>query len=251
MLDKFTYIVSNCFQSNQVFAYDRSQSFEQFINNFEIGQFTVAEILAAYSDQILHKNGLKLPQEEFEAHLEKVVRLFSHLTDKDIFIESFKNFLAKRLLSEKSESIEYEKCIVTKLKINCGRTVTDSIEGMMNDLDIAKEHSKKYQEWRTNKGDEDPIDFSIKILTTSYWPTYKSFELSVPAEIKTCMDNFTSFYTHQQQNHHRELKWNFAMGTAIVRFKLPGTTKNYDLVVSTYQMCILYLFNYYPELTIA
>lgn len=49
---------------------------------------------------------------------------------------------------------------------------------------------------------------------------------------------------------HREIKWNFAMGTAIVQFKLPGTTKVYDLVVSTYQMCILYLFNYYPELTL-
>ena len=47
--------------------------------------------------------------------------LFSHLTEKDIFIESFKNFLARRLLCEKSESIDYEKSIVTKLKVNCGR----------------------------------------------------------------------------------------------------------------------------------
>lgn len=90
-----------------------------------------------------------MPPNEFEAQLEKVVRLFSHLTDKDIFIESFKNFMAKRLLSEKSESMDYEKSIVTKLKVNCGRTVTDSIEGMMNDLEIAKENSKKYKEWRS------------------------------------------------------------------------------------------------------
>ena len=67
------------------------------------------------------------------------------MTDKDIFIESFKNFMAKRLLSEKSESIDYEKCIVTKLKVNCGRTVTDNIEGMMNDLELAKDQAKKYE----------------------------------------------------------------------------------------------------------
>lgn len=79
-----------------------------------------------------------------------MVKLFSHLTDKDIFIESFKNFMAKRLLSEKSESMDYEKSIVTKLKINCGRTVTDSIEGMMNDLEIAKESAKKYHDWKTS-----------------------------------------------------------------------------------------------------
>ena len=98
----------------------------------------------------MRKNGLKVPQDQFEAHLEKVVSLFSHLTDKDIFIESFKNFMAKRLLSEKSESMDYEKCIVTKLKINCGRTVTDSIEGMMNDLEIAKDSAKRYHEWMSN-----------------------------------------------------------------------------------------------------
>lgn len=137
---------------------------------------------------------MKLPPDQFEAQLEKVVRLFSHLTDKDIFIESFKNFMAKRLLSEKSESIDYERCIVTKLKINCGRTVTDTIEGMMNDLELAKDNSKKYHDWRSNQPGSDPIDFEIKILTTSYWPTYKSFELSVPKEINQCIDSFTDYY---------------------------------------------------------
>ena len=50
-----------------------------------------------------------------------MVKLFSHLGDKDIFIMSYKNYLAKRLLSEKSESIQYERQMVAKLKINCGR----------------------------------------------------------------------------------------------------------------------------------
>lgn len=101
----------------------------------------MAEILGCHTDSVLRKNGLKVPHDQFETHLERVVMLFSHLTDKDIFIESFKNFLARRLLCEKSESIDYEKSIVTKLKVNCGRQVTDSIEGMMNDLDLAKDQA--------------------------------------------------------------------------------------------------------------
>jgi cullin-4 len=52
--------------------------------------------------------------------------------------------LARRLLSERSESVDYERAIVTKLKVNCGRAVTDGIEGMMNDLELGKEMSKKY-----------------------------------------------------------------------------------------------------------
>lgn len=62
---------------------------------------TVAEMLSNYSDNILRKNGLKVPPDQFEAHLEKIVQLFSYLSDKDIFIASFKNFLARRLLSER------------------------------------------------------------------------------------------------------------------------------------------------------
>ena len=40
------------------------------------------------------------------------------------------------------------------------------------------------------------------------------------------------------------------MGTAIVSCKIPGTDKQYEFVVSTYQMCILYLFNHLQELSI-
>jgi cullin 1 len=136
---------------------------------------TVAEMLSTYSDNILRKNGLKVPPDQFEAHLEKIVQLFSYLSDKDIFIASFKNFLARRLLSERSESVDYERVIVTKLKINCGRTVTDGIEGMMNDLELGKELSKKYQDQRALKESDGPVEFDVKILTLAHWPAYKSF----------------------------------------------------------------------------
>lgn len=66
---------------------------------------------------------------------------------------------------------------------------------MMNDLELAKEQAKKYSDYKLDHNKEDDIDFDIKILTTSYWPSYKTFELSVPGEIKSCMDNFNAFYT--------------------------------------------------------
>ena len=69
-------------------------------------------------------------------------------------------------------------------------------------------------------------------------------------EIKSCMDNFTKYYNALPQNHHRELKWNFAMGTGQLMCKIPNIAKTYDLVVSTYQMCILCLFNYKSEYTL-
>ena len=88
------------------------------------------------------------------------------------------------------------------------------------------------------------------MLTSSYWPTYKSFELSVPKEINDCMQSFETYYKGLQTNHHKELKWNFSMGTCVLGCKIPGATKSYELIVSTYQMCILYLFNFSEKLTL-
>ena len=62
MLDDYLHIVQYCFNSNTSFEIQRAQGFENFIN-FEIGNFTVSEILATYTDNILRKNGLKLPQD--------------------------------------------------------------------------------------------------------------------------------------------------------------------------------------------
>lgn len=64
------------------------------------------------------------------------------------------------------------------------------------------------------------------------------------------MDNFKNYYKKQPSNNHRELNWNFAMGTAHVQATIPGQTKSYELVVSTYQMCILSLFNYFEKLSV-
>ena len=102
--------------------------------------------------------------------------------------------MARRLLSEKSESIDYERGIVSRLKVNCGRAVTDSIEGMMNDLELGKEQAKKYSDQRKSKVADLPVDFDVKILTKTHWPAYKFFNLSVPLEINTCMEDFANFY---------------------------------------------------------
>lgn len=41
------------------------------------------------------------------------------------------------------------------------------------------------------------------------------------------------------------------MGTAQLQCKIPGSQKPYDLIVSTYQMCILCLFNFKAEMALS
>ena len=92
--------------------------------------------------------------------MQKIVHLFTHLIDKDLFIEVFRSFLAKRLLNEKSENKELEKTIISHIKMSCGPQFTKKLEGMLMDLNLAEEESKKFINYcEENKLEKGSIDF--------------------------------------------------------------------------------------------
>lgn len=77
----------------------------------------MSELLACFTDIVLRK-GSKIPIDDVSTSLiagqsgsilPKIVYLFMHLIDKDIFVEVFKSYLAKRLLNDKSGSMENEQ----------------------------------------------------------------------------------------------------------------------------------------------
>lgn len=46
--------------------------------------------------------------------------------------------------------MDLEKCIISFVKISCGPTYTKKLEGMLTDLSLAQEESKKFQEFCQN-----------------------------------------------------------------------------------------------------
>ena len=81
------------------------------------------------------------------------------------------------------------------------------------------------------------------MLTTGFWPTYKNDDLNLPSEMLACIETFKAFY--DKRTSHRRLRWVHQLGNAQVlgNFLPNGKKKQHDLVVSTYQACILLLFN--------
>ena len=109
--------------------------------------------------------------------IKKIVTLFTHLTDKDVFIDVYRNLLARRLLNEKFESLDLEKLIITQIKLTCGASMTKKCEGMLSDLKIAENEYKKYEEFMGDKLGTAEIEFKVSVLTCSYWPSYKKYEV--------------------------------------------------------------------------
>eukprot|EP00970_Alexandrium_tamarense_P010228 scaffold2048_cov204-Alexandrium_tamarense.AAC.49 len=64
--------------------------------------FSNAELMSTFCDRVLKSGGEKLSETEVEQSLDRIVQLFSFLTDKDLFAEIYRNQLAKRLLNQRS-----------------------------------------------------------------------------------------------------------------------------------------------------
>lgn len=71
--------------------------------------------------------------------LERVVRLIAYISDKDLFGEFYRKKLARRLLQDRSTSEEHERLVLTTLKEQCGAQFTQKMEGMVKDLQLARD----------------------------------------------------------------------------------------------------------------
>ena len=65
--------------------------------------------------------------------------LFRFIDGKDMFEAFYKKDLSKRLLLDKSASIDAEKSVITKLKAECGSGFTCKLEGMFKDVELSRD----------------------------------------------------------------------------------------------------------------
>ncbi|XP_042463640.1 cullin-1-like [Zingiber officinale] len=238
--DKYLAYVNDCFQNHSLFHKALKEAFEVFCNKGVAGSSS-AELLATFCDNILKKGGTeKLSDEAIEETLEKVVKLLAYISDKDLFAEFYRKKLARRLLFDKSANDDHERSILTKLKQQCGGQFTSKMEGMVTDLTLARENQSSFEEYLNTNSQANPgIDLTVTVLTTGFWPSYKSFDLNLPVEMVKCVEVFREFY--QTKTKHRKLTWIYSLGTCNINGKFEPKTM--ELIVTTYQAAALLLFN--------
>lgn len=105
--------------------------------------------------------------EQVDRFIDSSTFLFQHLEDKDMFIEVYKNGLARRLLNDKA-ALEFEKSFIGKIKMTCGPQYTSKLEGMISDTNLSSKAEAEFKEQVKNL----PIAFNVKVLTVGHWPTY-------------------------------------------------------------------------------
>jgi len=235
------------FSNNQLFRDSLDTGFSHFADGNL--QKRIAEFLSIYLDFAMRN---KTQDPDFLPSLDRALSVFHYLNDKDVFENYYKIHLSKRLLLSRSiagtsASNDSELLFITKLKEKCGYSFVAKIEGMFNDMRLSKKSYEKFLEHRAYKERVQPlnIDLFVNVLTSSFWPTYTMSRAILPTPMKECTKAFTEYYKEIHESRQLTWKKNLGDGVMIARFPL----SKHELVVSTYQMILLMLFNDVNELT--
>jgi len=236
--DKYDSIIKESFASDKTFWNSLNQAFEFFLNLNPRSP----EFISLFVDDKLRKGLKGMSEEDAEAVLDKVMTLFRYLQEKDVFEKYYKQHLAKRLLSGRSVSDDAERSLIVKLKTECGYQFTSKLESMFTDMKTSRDTMQSFKATDPELGG---VDLHVQVLTTGSWPTQIGARCNLPAELEVCCERFRSFYLSTHTG--RRLTWQLNMGTADLKATF-GSAKH-ELNVSTYQMCILLLFNQAPVLS--
>jgi len=234
--EKLDRILSVAFSSNEQFGHSLKEAFECFIN---VRQNRAAELVARFIDAKLRSGNKGTSEEELEEVLDKIMTLFRYIDGKDMFEAFYKKDLSKRLLLDKSASVDAEKSMISKLKAECGSAFTAKLEGMFKDVELSKDVMATFRDSPQALALESDIELSVHVLTQGYWPTYPPVEVRLPHEILHLQEVFNSYYTNKHNG--RRLQWHPYLGHCILKANFPRGRK--ELVVSLLQAIVLLLFN--------
>ncbi|KOM31428.1 hypothetical protein LR48_Vigan01g098300 [Vigna angularis] len=232
--DKYDKIINLAFNNDKSFQNALNSSFEYFINLNPRSP----EFISLFVDDKLRKGLKGVSEDDVEVTLDKVMMLFRYLQEKDVFEKYYKQHLAKRLLSGKTVSDDAERSLIVKLKTECGYQFTSKLEGMFTDMKTSQDTMQGFYGCHPELSDGPTL--TVQVLTTGSWPTQSSVTCNLPAEMSALCEKFRSYYLGTHTG--RRLSWQTNMGTADLKATF-GKGQKHELNVSTYQMCVLMLFN--------
>lgn len=219
-LDVFNYIKNKCFHRNQVLETESNLAFELALNKNN----SISIYLAVYLNVFIKSKVKSLSDGEAEAMIVKLLTILQFVTDKDLFEFKHREMMALRLLNKSIANIEIEKNIVKFIKQESGLKFVNRLQGMINDIE--------------NNILIDSEEISVQILTSNFWPKEKFLHIITPESFsQLCKESLNKYCsTHTG----RTLIYRLEYGTCVVNML---ANKNYTLIGTIFQGCILLLFN--------
>ena len=252
--DELEKIIDACFEGN--FIATLKSSIETAVNARENRP---AELIARYVDARLKSGSKGVGSEDtLEIELDKVMQLFKCIQGKDVFEAFYKKDLAKRLLLDRTSSMDLERSMVKRLQVECGSQFTSKLEGMFRDVEAARDLNLKFVASKFASGNSSSsspkngsieggggggggsVNTHVTVITTANWPSYPATPIILPPELSRASKSFDAFYAHNY-SQNRVLNWQHSLGRCTIKARFPKGIK--ELEVSTVQAVVLMIFN--------
>ncbi|KAK6495886.1 hypothetical protein TWF481_002931 [Arthrobotrys musiformis] len=224
--DKYSNLVRVACNQDTEFVRSLDKACREFVNRNKVCKAASSkspEFLAKYADSLLKDSANVAGEADLESKLDRVMTIFKYIEDKDVFQKFYSEMLAKRLIRAVSASHGAETRMIGKLKFMCGFEYTNKLQ-----------HKKSL---------EMAADFSIQVLSTSFWPlTPSNTPFKIPQAITKTYDQFQTFYFQKHSGRKLNWLWHLCKGDVKAAFA-KGSKVPFTFHVSTYQIAILLMFN--------
>lgn len=256
---QFAHVLRVCFGDDQVVQQTLATDFEYVVNLTRKSP----QQLSAFVDVMMLREIRNMTKEQVGRLTEDVMVIFRPLQAKDLFERYYTQHLAKRLLLEEIASKEAEITMVAKLRDENGCLDTYKMEAMFKDIHVSDNTMREFKTATHSCGMQlDGVDLNVRVLTTGFWPLAAATEQSnIPAAPWNAFQAFRRFYLAKHDG--RRLTLQPHLGCADLSAVFYGPAKNgpstsqaattssgelqsprtYTIQVTTYQMCVLMLFN--------
>ncbi|CAK7263392.1 Serine/threonine-protein kinase tel1 [Sporothrix epigloea] len=272
-------MVRDAFGRAELFVHGMRDAFGRFVNDASVGKAwggstgasKVGEMIAKHLDLLL-RGGLKtLPPKllsdnkdildaersgqastgdedaELDRQLDQSLELFRFIEGKDVFEAFYKKDLARRLLMGRSASQDTERNMISKLKTECGSSLTYNLEQMFRDQELSREEMSAFRQWLQGRGADhsasslpkNAVDLQVSVLASAAWPSYPDTALNLPPTVLSQVNLFDKYY--KTKHTGRRLTWAHTLGHCLIKAQFNRGAK--ELMVSSFQAAVLLLFN--------
>ncbi|RHW73341.1 cullin [Trypanosoma brucei equiperdum] len=185
--------------------------------------------------------------------IDSVTALAALLDDKDVFLEEYKQLLARRLIILSSSlslspsalptelctkpNAESEHAMIRELRRTFGRTSTLTLKMMLHDYTLSCAMGSAFRQ--TPSAQQLKSGINVQVITGARWPTYSTVPLLPCTSLAAAISTFSTYYA--AAHPLRTLSWIHSQGTANLEALFPNGSK--EIVADTIQSNILILLS--------
>jgi len=189
--------------------------------------------------QIVNKNPSRLTQyldrvmrigNVSESRIHVICELLSYHSESDVIAETLRRDMAKRLFMNRTHSQEWEKTLLSSLKLRFGYQFTTRMEGMRFDYTT---------QLLTTEYIPSP-EGTVRLLTGSHWPSFSAPDdiVTLPPLMTRCMAHFDAFFKEYYST--RRITWQHHLSNFHLQgIYNAGKTRRYDIFCGFLQGIVL------------